>query len=97
VRDLGSVFSEAARCLNAGGKLFISELHPYRQYEGTRARFERGDTTTEIEAFIHHVSDFMGAAEDNGLALNRLDEWWHEDDQGKPPRLITFLFGKAGA
>jgi malonyl-CoA O-methyltransferase len=95
VRDLGSVFSEAARCLDVAGKLFISELHPYRQYEGTRARFERGVTTTEIEAFIHHVSDFMGAAEENGLTLNRLDEWWHADDENRPPRLITFLFSKS--
>jgi len=96
VRDIGFVFCEAARCLRAGRQLFVAELHPYRLYEGTKARFERGETTTEIEAFTHHASDFLRAAEDNSLTLNRLDEWWHADDQNRPPRLITFLFGKSG-
>src|SRR5437660_7047871 len=42
IRDLSSVFSEASRALITGGCFFISELHPYRQYQGTKARFQRG-------------------------------------------------------
>ena len=95
VRDLGPVFAEAARVLGPGGRLFVCELHPFRQYQGTRANFRRGDETTEIPAFVHHLTDFTGAARDRGLSLLRLDEWWHEEDEaGGPPRLASFVFGK---
>lgn len=96
VADLSFVFAEAARVLTAGGQFFISELHPFRQYQGTQARFTRGDQTTRIPAFVHHVSDFVAAAEANNFILTKLNERWHESDEGKPPRLISFMFCKTG-
>ena len=94
VPDLTFVFGEAARVLTRGGRLFISELHPFRQYQGTQARFEAGDRLTHIPAFLHHISDFVKAAELHRLELLKLREWWHDDDDGKPPRLISLMFGK---
>lgn len=94
IQDLPPVFAEAARKLVRGGRLFISELHPFRQYQGTRATFTRGGDTIEIMAHIHHISDFLEAAARQGFALLSLNEWWHEEDTGKPPRLITFMFQK---
>jgi ubiquinone/menaquinone biosynthesis C-methylase UbiE len=94
VADLSFVFAEVARVLTAGGQFFISELHPFRQYQGVQAHFARGNQTTRIPAFVHHISEFVAAAEANDLMLTKLDEWWHESDQGKPPRLISFMFWK---
>ena len=94
IEDLGFILAEAGRSLAADGKLFISELHPFRQYLGGKARFQQGTETTFIPAHIHHVSDFLTAAKANGLNLLSLDEWWHKQDEGSPPRLITFLFQK---
>jgi ubiquinone/menaquinone biosynthesis C-methylase UbiE len=96
IRDLSFVFGEADLVLVDGGRFFISELHPLRQYQGTRANFQRDQETTEIEAFVHHVSDFTGAAANAGLSLAGTNEWWHEEDQGKPPRLVSFMFEKRG-
>jgi ubiquinone/menaquinone biosynthesis C-methylase UbiE len=92
IRDLAPVFAEAARVLASGGIFFVSELHPFRQYDGKVAVYQRGDKTTEIPAFIHHISDFLKAAETNGFTLKTLQEWWHEKDAGKLPRLVSFLF-----
>jgi ubiquinone/menaquinone biosynthesis C-methylase UbiE len=36
VKDLSVIFSEANRVLVSGGRFFISELHPFRQYEGPK-------------------------------------------------------------
>jgi malonyl-CoA O-methyltransferase len=94
VEDLCSVFSEAFRSLVEGGRFFICELHPFRQYQGTKARFESDHGRTEIKAFVHHISDFLDAAEVNGLTLKACREWWHEEDQNKPPRLMSFMFEK---
>jgi len=94
IRELSFIFSESSRVLRDGGKFFVCELHPFRQYLGTKAIFERGQRTSEIEAFVHHVSDFIGSAQDNGMTLERMREWWHEEDGEKPPRLVSFMFEK---
>lgn len=94
IEDLSFIFSEAFRVLMGGGKFFVNELHPFRQYEGKKARFDQGEGVTEIPAFVHHISDFTMAAATNGLQLVRLHEYWHEQDQGKPPRIVSFLFEK---
>ena len=94
IEDLTFILSEAFRVLKEHGRFLINELHPFRQYEGKKARFNRGDEVTEIPAFVHHISDFTSAASDNGLRLITLNEWWHTADQDKPPRLVSFLFEK---
>ena len=94
IKDLSFIFSEAFRVLEEEGRFLVNELHPFRQYEGKKARFGKGEEVTEIPAFVHHISDFLNAALNNELTLVKLNEWWHEDDQSRPPRLISFLFEK---
>ncbi len=69
IENLSFIFAEAARILSSGGQFFISELHPFRQDEGTKANFQQGQTITEIQAYLHHVSDFIHAATQNGFTL----------------------------
>jgi len=94
IENLPFIFSEAARALKNGGRFLINELHPFRQYEGKKARFNTGEGETEIPAFVHHISDFISAASKSGLALVTLHEYWHDQDQGKPPRIVSFVFEK---
>jgi ubiquinone/menaquinone biosynthesis C-methylase UbiE len=94
IEDIGFIFAEAERCLAQNGSMFVCELHPARQYQGTKARFQRGDESTPIAAFVHHISDFITAAEQHGLALKRLGEWWRQPDRSGPPLLVSFLFAK---
>ncbi len=94
IEDLSFIFSEAFRVLEAGGRFLIHELHPFRQYEGKKAVFDRGKGITEILAFVHHISDFLNAALDKRFRLVKLNERWHAEDQGKPPRMIAFVFEK---
>lgn len=96
VEALEVALREAARVLVRGGTLRLSELHPFRQYRGTQARFAGADgAVTRIPAFVHHVSDYLGAAGAVGLTLRDLGEWWHATDGGEPPRLLTLEFARA--
>ena len=92
LENLRCFFSEASRCLANSGRLFICELHPFRQYQGTRAKMQTPEGEREITAFVHNISDFLEAAAQNGFELEQLKEWWHKEDNGKPPRLVSFLF-----
>lgn len=95
IENLHFICAEARRVLAAGGRFFLSELHPFRQYQGTQANFQRGGEITAIPAFVHHLSDYVSAANANDLKLEQLNEWWHVEDENKPPRLITLMFEKA--
>ncbi len=92
IADLSFIFAEAGRTLIAGGRFFVCELHPFKQYQGSRASFEQGPERIAIPAFVHHISDYLKAAEAAGFMLSRLDEWWHLEDRDAPPRLVSFMF-----
>ena len=94
IEDISFIFSETSRALKNQGRFFINELHPFKQYEGKKARFDKDGETIEVDAFVHHVSDYVNAATATGLKLVKLVESWHEEDQNKPPRIISFLFEK---
>jgi malonyl-CoA O-methyltransferase len=95
IADLDRFFAEVQRVLMDGGQFFISELHPFKQYQGLKANFQVGDDKIEIPAFVHHVSDFVKAGERAGLTLKHLGEWWDAEDRLAPPRLVSFVFEKA--
>lgn len=94
IEDLDPVFAQVSRALKDGGQFFLSELHPFRQYKGTKANFLREHEAIEIPAFVHHLSDFTETARANGLLMRSMREWWHEEDENKLPRLVSFMFEK---
>ena len=94
IADLGFVFQEAWRCLMESGQFLVCELHPFKQYLGTKARFQQEDRRVELPTFVHHLSDFLNAATAAGFTLASLKESWHSEDEDQPPRLISFLFHK---
>lgn len=95
IEGLDFIFSEVFRVLETKGRFILNELHPFRQYEGKRARFEDQEGIKEIPAFVHHISEFVNTASNSGLRLIKLDERWHaQDHRSGPPRLVTLLFEK---
>ena len=95
IRDLSFIFEEAAKKLQPGGHFYICELHPYKQLQGSRARFEEEGETLHLEYFIHHISEFMTLALKNGLNCTSLIEWFDQDNHAEMPRLVSFLFRKS--
>ncbi|QNA45307.1 class I SAM-dependent methyltransferase [Lacibacter sediminis] len=91
---LQPVMEKAAAALKSGGYLYISELHPFKQYNGSKARFETETGIQVVTCFNHHITDFTDAANANGLSLVTLAEYFDDDNRNTIPRLLTLLFVK---
>lgn len=90
---LDPIFQEAARSLVTGGAVYVGELHPFKQYAGTQARFTTVSGTRLVTCFIHNLSDFLRAAEGCELELEHLGEHF-DAEPGTPPRILSLLFRK---
>ena len=95
IEDLESVFQKAAAVLLPGGYVYVGELHPFKQYSGSKARFETAAGTQVVPCFTHHVSDFVQTAKKCGLALIDMNEYFDEDTRTSIPRILTLLFKKS--
>ena len=95
IENIDFVFGQAHKVLRENGRFYIGELHPFKQYAGTKARFETGSGTFELECFVHHVSEFFEVAVKNNFEVVELKEWFDDDDKTQIPRLLTMVFTNA--
>lgn len=91
---LQSVFEKVAATLQPGGYFYMGELHPFKQYGGSKAKFDTTDGVFELTCFTHHFSDFITAAINSGLTVVAVKEWFDEDDRTTVPRILSILFQK---
>ncbi|HVO76027.1 MAG TPA: class I SAM-dependent methyltransferase [Ignavibacteriaceae bacterium] len=94
IQDLNFIFHQANRSLTKGGYFYLGELHPFKQYLGTKARFETENGLLELECFTHNISEFINEADKNDLESVDLQEWFDEDKKSPVPRLLTMVFKK---
>lgn len=94
IAELEPVFAEVTHSLNPGGYVYLGELHPFKQYTGTKARFDTESGRQVVECYTHNLSDFVHAAKKSGLTLIDLNEYFDEGDRNTIPRILTILFQK---
>lgn len=92
IKDLDSIFKQANQKLKQNGKFFICELHPIKQYLGSKAQFESEQGLQDLEVYTHHTSEYIETANKYGFKLIELKEWF--DEEKEIPRLISFVFEK---
>jgi len=94
IDNLPAVFEKVATVLKPGGYVYIGELHPFKQYSGSKARFETAEGTQVVECFNHHISDFIDAGKQHGLLLADMEEYFDNDNHQEIPRILTLLLKK---
>lgn len=93
IENLEVVFENVLKVLNPGGRVYVGELHPFKQYNGTKARFETKEGLYIVECYNHHVSDFVQAGKQSGLILEDLNEYFDEEKVSLP-RILTLVMKK---
>lgn len=94
IENLESVFEKLRAVVKPNGYVYIGELHPFKQYGGTKARFETDSGVQVVNCFNHHISDFTTAATKNGFQLVELKEYFDDNDKTASPRILTLLLQK---
>lgn len=93
IENLDAVFEKVAVALRSGGHVYIGELHPFKQYMGSKARFETENGMEVVTCFNHHVSDFIQAGKRHGLQPVDIQEFFDEDQQ-EIPRILSIILKK---
>ena len=92
IKNLDHIFNQANLKLKKNGLFFISELHSFKQYAGTKARYETENGTQELEVYVHHITEYMDTAKNNGFEFVEMEEWFDDNTKKELPRLISFVF-----
>lgn len=94
IENLHDVFTKLKTVIKPGGYVYIAELHPFKQYGGSRARFETEEGLQTVHGFQHHISDFTNAAADNCFRIELIKEYFDEPDITGIPRVLAMLFSR---
>lgn len=94
IYDLNELFRKVADVSAPHNLIYIGELHPWKQYSGSKARFgtEKGEQV--LICYTHHLTDYIMAARNNGFNIKAIQEYFDNDDRTLPPRILTILLEK---
>jgi ubiquinone/menaquinone biosynthesis C-methylase UbiE len=95
IESLNDIFEKVSKVTKAGAWVYIGELHPFKQYNGTKARFDTQDGVTTVTCFDHHISDFTTAAKNNGFLIIEIQEYFDDNDRNTIPRILTMMLRKS--
>jgi hypothetical protein len=94
IESLEEIFCKVEKVTHSGSYVYIGELHPYKQYSGSKARFETEEGQQIVTCFIHNISDFTSAAAKYGFEILVLREYFDDGDKANMPRILILLLKK---
>lgn len=94
IEQLDNIFRKTSKVINDGGFIYIGELHPFKQYMGTKARFETENGVQVLTCYTHNISDYVRAAKKYGFKIQNINEFFDENNRSTIPRIIILLFKK---
>jgi len=94
IEDLESIFKKLNQVIQPNGMVYIGELHPFKQYNGSKARFETSEGVQVVTCFNHHITDFVNAAKNNDFELININEYFDDNNKHNIPRILTLIFKK---
>ncbi len=93
-QTLDFIFEQASLALKIGGYMYIGELHPFKQYNGSKAKYETATGTEIVECYTHNISDFTACAKKHNLSIVTINEFFDNDDKNEIPRILSLLLQK---
>ncbi|WP_126974036.1 class I SAM-dependent DNA methyltransferase [Gynurincola endophyticus] len=92
IENLNDIFEKLSKVLQNNAILYIGELHPFKQYSGSKARYRQGEEEVIVNCYIHNISDFTGAAQAFGFQVIEIKEYFDDNNRSEIPRILTLKF-----
>ena len=94
IEDLSHIFQQAYEKLEPNGFFYMGELHPFKQYQGSKAKFESRNGMQVLECFTHHISEFIIIALQNKFSVYHIEEFFDDENLNEAPRILSIVFKK---
>lgn len=94
IENLARIFKLISEHIAENGRVYIGELHPFKQYSGSKASYENEEGKQTVSCFTHHISEFTGLAKRNGLTITEVKEYFDDGNIASIPRILTLTFTK---
>jgi ubiquinone/menaquinone biosynthesis C-methylase UbiE len=94
IQNIEAVFNKINQVTESGAFVYIGELHPFKQYAGSKARYTTPEGEQIVTCYTHNMSDFIKSANKYDFSLIDLEEWFDDNDRSQIPRILTLLFKK---
>ena len=94
IENLNDIFRKTAGVIIPNGYVYIGELHPFKQYTGTKARFDSEEGQQIVNCYNHNISDFIQSAIKNDFEIVDINEHFDNNDRTTIPRILTILLKK---
>lgn len=94
IEDLNMVFEKTVKATVKGGHIYVGELHPFKQYAGSKARFETEKGMEILECYNHHISDFSQLSTQYNFDIINIKEYFDDNDKSTIPRILALLLQK---
>ncbi len=94
IENLDTVFKQASNAIVKCGHVYIGELHPFKQYTGTKARFDTEEGQQTVACFNHNISDFTRSGKKYSFEIVAINEYFDNNDRSTIPRIFTLLLKK---
>ena len=94
IKDIKAVFQKSYEALNENGHIYIGELHPLKQYNSSKARFESENGTIELTCYTHHFSEYWKIAQEVGFTVVKVEEYFDDANKLEIPRILNLILRK---
>lgn len=94
IQNLDAVFNKITKITQSGSFIYIGELHPFKQYAGSKARYATPAGEQVVTCYTHNISEYIDLAAKYNFNLLTLNEWFDDNDKSQIPRILTLLFKK---
>ena len=94
IENLNDIFRKVSNVMSSNGFVYVGELHPFKQYTGTKARFDTEAGQQIVTCFNHNISDFTLSAKKKNFEIIDIAEYFDDNDKTIIPRIISLLLRK---
>jgi ubiquinone/menaquinone biosynthesis C-methylase UbiE len=94
IENLDNIFTKLSKVLHSNSTVYIGALHLFKQYDGTKARFETNEGQQIVTYFNHNISNFINSAKKYSFQLIDINEYFDDEDINNTPRILSMIFKK---